>query len=608
MPVATILLITANDPNAPLNSLSEESKDIQRTLSSLPGKDYETILVPDTSIKDLIEEFKIVDRQIEVIHYAGHADHNSLRFTDADATSQELAKKIKLQGTVKFVFLNGCATSGQVQFFHEAGVPFVLATLRSVADQKAHWVATQFYQYWTRKKSLKKAMEEVVADAKSLRKNIPFGNERGILLRSESLQGENKELPWGLYTREGAEESDYFPPIKIQQSVKAAKLMHTRFLDQLIFALTKTKDAQFKGIEKLATNIKRSGKVTDESKTLELLKVLPYTLGLRLRQIVSEPYELSTEYYRQLLFDYVFFFETLLHHTVALLSARLWQDKEVIFAHKPLDTSAILQFLQEDRLKCHPESYRPILLLLVDWVQQYKEDKEVVLYKEVVNYLNGEAFQKTANFFFLQKKYYWQRVRMLSEEAIQDCMLAQRHINEAFPHFKFILQFRFASVRGINVTNFRHLPSTFEPIENLVSKLVMNDEEPMPIAGNSMMDNRSVLAFFETDPEVEAESLNLFPFLIDRNVFAKEPNEEIDLYLFTGFFATEKEEAPCFHYASLSHPYKVWQFKDPDLEEVNFLHLGEEARMEHEYNHLMASPWELKNYFDQYNEQFLQHV
>ena len=607
MPVSTILLITANDSNSPLNNLSKESKEIQRILNSIPNRDYETILVPDTSITDIIEEFKVPNRIIEVIHYAGHADNMTLRLSDTDANAKELAEKIKLQGSVKFVFLNGCATSGQVKFFHDAEVPFVLATVRNVADQKAQWVAIQFYQYWMLKRSLKLAMEEVVIDARNLSNNINFKNERGLVKRIKETDPK-EDLPWGLYIKEGMEEIDYFPPIKIISNNKSTKLIHTRFLDKLIFTLDKSKDSNFSDIKKIATNIKRSGNVTDESKTLELLKILPYTLGLRLRQIVSEPYEVGSEYYRQLLFDYVFFYETLLHHTVALLSAQLWEDKEKIFSCKPKDTTCVKDFLGEDRLKCHTSSYRPIILMLIDWIKQYKGDSGILIYHEMVDYLKSEAFEATANFFYLQKKYYWQRVRMKSEEAIQNCFVAQRHINDTFPHFKFILKFKFASVRGINVINFRHLPSDFESIENLVSKLVMNEQEPSPIVGTSMMDNRSVLAFFEKEPNIETESLNLFPFLIDRNVFAKVPNEEIDLYLFTGFFSTSEDKAPCYHYASVSHPNKVWQFKDPNKEEVNFLHLGEEARIEHEYNHLMSSPWELMNYFDQYNEQFLKHV
>ena len=607
MPVATILLITANDPNEPLNSLSEESKEIQRILNSTPNRDYEVVLVPDTTIKDLIEEFKVPNRTIEVIHYAGHADKHTLRFTDADAEAQLLAQKIKLQGTVKFVFLNGCATDGQVQFFHEADVPFVLATVKNVGDQKAYWVATQFYQYLTIKKSIKKAIAEVVTDAKNLANQIPFANERATVKRNKQAPS-NQELPWGLYVKAEMESLDYTPPLKVQSNNKTAKLIHTRFLDKLIFALEKTKENNYAPLRKLAANIKRSGNVTDENKTLELLKVLPYTLGLRLRQIVSEPYELSTEYYRQLLFDYVFFFETLLHHTVALLSAQLWEDKEIIFDHKPADTSCVMEFIQADRLQIHTESYKPTVLLLIDWLAKYKTKSEIALYQEVLDFIQSDDFIKISDFFYLQKKHYWQRVRMQPEEAIQDCNLAQQYIAEAFPHFKFILKYKFASVRGINVTNFRHLPNDFESIENLVSKLVVNEQEQSPMIGNAMMDNRSVLAFFEIDPNIESKSLNLFPFVIDRNVFAKVPNEEIDLYLFTGYFANSEGEEPCYHYASISHPYKVWQFKDPNQAEVNFLHLGEEARIEHEYNHLMASPWELKNYLDQYNEQFLQYV
>ncbi len=128
----TILILTANDPSDHLHQLAAEGKEIQRILNSAHGKAFDVVLVPECSTEDLIRELMVPNREIEIVHYAGHAGSSSLRLTDTDAEAAALAEKLRSQGTVKLVFLNGCATRGQVEFFHAAGVPFVFATSRPV--------------------------------------------------------------------------------------------------------------------------------------------------------------------------------------------------------------------------------------------------------------------------------------------------------------------------------------------------------------------------------------------------------------------------------------------------------------------------------------------
>lgn len=106
----TLLLVSANDPDNRLNQLSNETKEIQRTLNKTYGKAYDVALTPDASIQDLIEELKIPNREIEVLHYAGHAESTFIQLTDGDANAEALAEKLQRLQSLKLVFLNGCAT------------------------------------------------------------------------------------------------------------------------------------------------------------------------------------------------------------------------------------------------------------------------------------------------------------------------------------------------------------------------------------------------------------------------------------------------------------------------------------------------------------------
>jgi hypothetical protein len=596
----TILLLTANDQNERLEKLTAEVKEIQRTLNSAYGRDYETVLVPETSLEDLIQEFNVPNREIEVLHFAGHADGNTLQLTDGNLEAEALAAKIRTRQTVKFVFLNGCATKGQVKFFHNASVPFVLATSRPVDDTKAQWLATQFYQYLTLNRTLRQAMEEVVIDAKKITQKITFSNDRGVYGIEDDTP--DSTLEWGLYP--AREDADYSLPFSRHRQDSVPELQHTVFLDKLVFALSDLDSMHLADLKKVAANIRRGLSVSNDEKIKKLLAALPYTLGVRLRKMVADPSERSNDYFRDLLYDNAMFFETLLHHTVALLSAKIWQEKQRSFQHVPQNIGEVRLFLRQNRLHESPEAYAPVIHILDHWLRTTDPQSPLLLEEETRGYLQSPGFREACGFFYLQKQYYWQRVRLQPAEALENCILAQTYLQDAFRNFRFLARHILASVRGINVMNFRHLPLEYD---NMVSRLVVTEAEPAPIAGKDMMENKSVLSFYETQPALGVDSLNLFPFVIDRNVFTGKPNNEVDLYLFCGYFPGQEGGNECYHFVSVSDPGKVWRFNEQQ-DYVSLLHLDEEKSRIHEQNHLMANAWEFKNYLSEYRNQFLQLV
>ncbi len=595
----TILLLTANDPSDRLHQLAAEGKEIQRTLNSAYGKAYDVALLPETSTEDFIKELMVPNREIEIVHYAGHAGSNSLRLTDTDADASALADKLRSQGTVKLVFLNGCATRGQVEFFHGAGIPFVFATSRPVGDDKAYWVATQFYQYLTLGRSLQEAFAEVVTDAQKLSKKVyEFRRDRSIGFGEAA--GKDDAVEWDLYIRPGSEGADYRLPFNRPPHRATSGVDHSAFLDELIFALENVDAPALSAVKKLAATI-RDGSVPNNKKIAELLRVLPYTLGVRLRQINADPSERGNDYYRELLYDYAFFFETLLQHTAALFCAQIWQQKDLAAANIPPGFSLLRQYLTSNHLGEAPGAYLPLLEALLTWMEQAGIKNTMPFGKTQLDYLRSERFSAADNFFFLQKKYYWQRVRLKDEEALENCFIAQEFLNEAFRQFSFIVQYILASIRGVNVRNFRHLPVVYQ---NIVSKLILSQPEPDTMQGAAMMENKSVLCFDTAEFEPGTPSLNLFPFIIDRNVFTGKPNDEVDLYLFAGYFTPDGGDKPCYQYVSVQNPGKIWRF-DETQNRVSLLHVGEPASLVHEANHLMAGTGEFRNYLHEFRKHFI---
>ncbi|MDX2068504.1 MAG: CHAT domain-containing protein [Haliscomenobacter sp.] len=593
----TLLLVSANDPDNRLNQLSNEIKEIQRTLNKTFEKGYDVVLTPDASIQDLIEELRIPNREIEVLHYAGHADTTLIQLADGNADAAALAEKLQHFNCLKLVFLNGCATRGQVDFFHKAGIPFVIATSCKIGDDKAYLVSTQVYQYLCLGRSLREACQEVETDVRKLQKKADFVATRALVSVPGQANEETDAFPWGLYCKPGAEQEDYRLPFTESEPQGEVTLNQTSFLNKLIQAMAKIEGSTMAGIRSLAPNLAR-GNVPDNRKISELLKVLPLPIATRLRDITALVDLRNDEYYRGLLYDYAVFFDNLLQYAAAILLAQLWQLKQ---KPNPELATTIQHFLQRNHLQSSAVLYRDLLPALnaartPEWNAQFNP-----LPAETLDYLASPAFEMAADFFWGLKKYYWQRVRLREEESVRCCYQAQEQLSEAFLHFRTELGLVMASVRDIKVINQRYVSKEFD---NIISKLLLRESDPLPQTGVQMLENRSILCFPEADFGVDSPSLNLFPFLIDRNVFLNQSNTEVDIYLFAGYYQPEGYPRTCFHFVSVDRPGEVWRF-DESLEEISLLNIGEISSQNHEANHLMTNTWELKHYLNQFKAQFL---
>lgn len=601
----TILIITANDSDYKLTQLAREGKDIQFLLNIAPRKNYTVVLIPETTTDDIIRELKVPNREVEVLHYAGHANSETLRLNDTNAKAQALAEKLKLLRSLKLIFINGCASKDQVYFFHKADIPFVVATERPIEDTKAAWVATQFYQYLSLGRSVREAFDEVVIDADLGNKNISFGGKRGIIRDFEEV---TEIFNWGLYIREGHENSNYTLPFSAKMVLDMAEVNHTIFLDELLYTLSEVESPIFDNIRQLTNNLKAS--TENSTKIAELLKALTSTIGERLRKITAAPQNKDSEYYRELLYSYAFLFETLLHHSAALLIAEIWQNKEKTVAHKTTDFSKINAFWSQNLLWQSPLAYKEHIFNLLDWLKAAElsspfspDDTE-----RMVTYLNSKAFEDAASFFNQQKQLYQQRVRLKEDESLENCVFCQEHLIHAFKALRHLMAFVMASVKEINIDNLRHLPTE---IDNVVAKLVHNETNQMSIPSDrdKMLENKSILGFMAKTTNLNdilkvETTTSLFPFIIDRNVFTGKLNTAVALYLFIGYFDTEGGNAPKFHFVSVQNTNLIWQFDEKERHN-SLSHIGQTKELVHQENHLKVNMREFRRYITEFKKLFL---
>lgn len=159
------LLAFSFDPQRALLKVKQELDSLQDTFLTASSAPLARWTVSLDWIESNFEKYRA---DIRIFHFAGHAGHSRLqtnfkgrvRYTFADG----LARNIGLFGKgLKLVFLNGCSTKDQVDFFLNNGVPAVIATSKPVSDFYACNFARLFYEKFTGGSTL----EEAFAAAKN---------------------------------------------------------------------------------------------------------------------------------------------------------------------------------------------------------------------------------------------------------------------------------------------------------------------------------------------------------------------------------------------------------------------------------------------------------
>ncbi len=617
----TILIATANDARGTLE-LANEANEIQNILLKRIVGNYQVQVIPEATTQRLVEALNLPNTEIEILHFSGHANGASLYFTDTAADAAVLSERLRGYASLKLVFLNGCATKKQVEFFHNVGIPFVIATSRPVEDAAASNIATCIYDYLTLGKSLRETMRLVTLDARLIKSNI---NMRAIGNIAEVVA--DSAIPWALYPKDS--NSDYniqtsIPIITIENSVN-----HDTFLRSLILSLKDYCSPINSDYENTIQTIEDGGYASSETISQDLLKVLPLPLGIRLRQIISNPptkQQDPEQYYTELRYDYAFYFETLFHYTASILLSQIWNNKSMISSTTTERFDLVRTYLKENQLNENLADYADLIRTALEIIQISGIENIAPKIVNVLTYIESEAFKKACAFFDKSKKYYWQSVRLPISESVENCFAAQDHLKEAFPYFGYFIENVLASVSSIKVVNFRHVEKAYH---SDVSKLIVNSD----FRNNKWsdpMENKGILMFNADKFNASTPSLNLVPFYIDRNVFIenkvtidnrdfdKQSKKVVDMYMFIGYFsdkftndiALKKVSYPCYYYVSLNDPKKIWRF-DPELlgknadYTIELVHINEEVSETFRRNNLLTYAGELKDYLEQFKGFFI---
>lgn len=324
-----IFLAGAHTKGAPLLELVDEIRILEQTLRPLKERGLWALL-PNraANLDDVFDTFSREENGISIFHYAGHANQQELHF-EGGGESRGIAELFGVtQNTaLRFVFLNGCASSGHVSSLHAAGVGAVIATSRPVGDRLAREFAERFYQTWVIEgKTLEQAFQIAVALAHSK----PGAENREILLETRSFGRANdaaeQSIPWGLYMNPQMDEEERqnllkWPLNPIPQL--APLLLSTGFvpasesLMDLVFEFEQND-------EDARTEIAQG-----QDPLLTLITRLPWTIGTHLRRLFAfEDSQSMSEPGRQRLNELVSGYTELTRFISYIALSALWDDKQ----------------------------------------------------------------------------------------------------------------------------------------------------------------------------------------------------------------------------------------------------------------------------------------
>ena len=206
--IPIMLLTSANCKDAYLDNIRREREAIEEALQGYEDENYIRIRKKaQTSSKGLIKQFQRYREQIVIFHFSGHASGEHLQLEgvvgEEMAQAKGIAAWLSEMPNLELVFLNGCATQGQVERLLEKGVKAVIATSVAINDNKAAEFGIAFYNALANKETLGQAFKNAKNVLETQHKNTEIAEldqTRGLKLRRDKKE----TFPWGLYRNDDA--------------------------------------------------------------------------------------------------------------------------------------------------------------------------------------------------------------------------------------------------------------------------------------------------------------------------------------------------------------------------------------------------------------------
>lgn len=196
-----VLIASANSDKNYLENIRREREEIEKALREFDDKNWIKIKKKEQTSSDLlISEFQSYRQQITIFHFSGHANGSSLQLEgekgEEIAHASGMASWLGDMPQLQLVFLNGCATVGQVETLLLQGVKVVIATATAVEDSKATEFAIWFYTTLAKGETIGQAFRNARNSLEMMYENTKIAETRGLKFKRNM---EEDEFLWGIY-------------------------------------------------------------------------------------------------------------------------------------------------------------------------------------------------------------------------------------------------------------------------------------------------------------------------------------------------------------------------------------------------------------------------
>jgi hypothetical protein len=542
-----VLLAFANDPDEYLKNIRRERQGVFAALRA--ANDRRSINVykeEETSTEQLFALFRDYADRVAIFHYGGHASGTGLRLEAVGGAAEQadavgLAQLLGMQKGLQLVFLNGCATQGQVETLLAAGVKAVIATAVPIDDAMATEFAEQFYGALGTGANIGRAFataRSFITTRYGADKTV--GTFRGSLNIAKQAPTD-AGLTWGLYLADGADAVlEWVVPAPQDKViiVRGAMLaqgqsstVNARLISSTLEALKPySQEIQF------YLGMKRPDpRVFPDL----IMNAYPVAIGIQLQKLFSQPVSVDMARLRQFLITY----EVIGKLFCFVMISQLWDWKikkpDIVISDE--QRSVLNRFLA---LNAENQPFFDYFALTTTIVGIFNADGIQPFVSEFSRLTEEltDAPTTAARQFMDAMRGEYRDGKVPVDEVASFCDQCETHLATLLADYAFVAKYPFSTIRRINLVKSRNRAPTFVFEKARLDK-PGSDFGIEEASFQTFAENAAVI--LQTDEASALDYLNLTPFLIDESALTGAMSTRLFLYDY-------RDEAGDLHYVSVN--------------------------------------------------------
>jgi hypothetical protein len=546
-----ILLAFANDPEDRLKNLRRERQSIERALFHADDSQaIKLVKAEQTSTDYLFEQFSVHADRVAIFHYGGHANGGALRLESEGGAAETahaggLAQLLGMQKGLKLVFLNGCATKGQVRLLLDKGVQAVIATAVPIDDVMATEFAEQFYTELGRRQPVGRAFNTASSFVATHynHKTVRGGSRSFDAVDDETVSA---ELTWGIYLADGADAVlDWVLPVPRDRTIilrgamlapGRVSMVNTRLIESTLAALKPfSEDIQFA----------LSRKQPDPRVFPDfIMNAYPVAIGIQLQKLFSKPRgggEISLDQAR--LRQFLITYEVIGKLFCFVMISQLWdwKLKKPDISISDEQWSVLNSFLALNAENQPFFDYFALTTAIVGIFNANAIQPFISEFSRLAEELT-DAPTTAARQFMDDMRVEFREGRVPAEEIASFCDQCETHLATLLADFAFVAKYPFSTIRRISLVKSRNREPIFVFEKARLDK-PGTDFGIEEASFQTFAENAAVI--LQTDAANALDYLNLTPFVIDESALTGDLSTRLFLFDY-------RDEAGDFHYVSVN--------------------------------------------------------